>query len=89
VFLLLQLQKWSFDHCINWVCSEVDVDEELPKGSGSLHRSAGTKDHPLSTGKAYPYIWKFFDDRGADKNQSPPHQSYVGKEKKPEQCNYS
>jgi len=63
-----KIEKWCKNHCINWVCSSAPLNEPLCNGTSSIHRSAGTKDHPLSTGKAYDCIWKFFDDNFADKN---------------------
>ena len=76
----LNMKKWSYEHCINWVCSEDPIDTILPEGVTSVHRSAGTIHHALSTGMAYPYIWTYFDSFGAENGQYPPHQSYIESE---------
>jgi hypothetical protein len=54
-------------HMINWVCSSEEINKELPRSKLCPHRSAGTKDHPLSTGKVFPYIIEFFKANGSEK----------------------
>jgi hypothetical protein len=55
------VRQWSFEHCINWKQSGKELDEELEDADMCKQRSAGTKDHPLTTGKAFESIWRFFD----------------------------
>ncbi|EAY16173.1 hypothetical protein TVAG_340670 [Trichomonas vaginalis G3] len=57
----LKINTWCMKHIINWICSEEEANIKLPDGISSQHYSAGTKDHPLSTAKAWPFIWSFFD----------------------------
>ena len=69
------LLQWCYDHCINWICTDSEINTECPPGPAAVHRSAGTLAHVESTGSAYPYIWDFFDQMGADKEISPPYNS--------------
>jgi hypothetical protein len=55
------VRQWSFDHCVNWVQSDEVVNQSLEDADICTQRSAGTKDHPLTTSKAFPFIWEFFD----------------------------
>ena len=58
----IDMNEFMHKICINWICSDEPINSLLSQnGRASVHRSAGTTDHPLSTGKAYPYIWEFFD----------------------------
>ena len=61
-----QFDYWSHLVSVNWVCSDKGLNEKMDKGDFSMHRSAGTNDHALTTWKAYPYMWEFFDSRGAN-----------------------
>jgi hypothetical protein len=54
-------RQWTLEHCINWVKGEEEVNTQLEDGPVFRARSAGTMDHPLTTSKAFPYIWEFFD----------------------------
>jgi hypothetical protein len=58
-----ELTRWCMERCINWVSSPEEVNKDLPDGPMFKARSAGTKDHPLTTHKAFPFIWEFFDER--------------------------
>ena len=53
-------------HCIDWVCSKEEINKELSPSPLCPHRSAGTADHPLSTGFALPYILEFFKANGSE-----------------------
>ena len=76
-----KLHAWCLDHCINWICHSEPADTFIKDGSSSKHRSAGTKDHPLSTAKAWPFIWPFFDENGASKSPIEIDiSSYIGEE---------
>lgn len=76
-----KINKWSHLKGINWVQSEEPVNTKLEEGSSTEHRSAATKDHPLTTFMAFPYIWEFFDENGADKDESPQlPEKFVGQE---------
>jgi len=57
--------EWLFDHAINWVCSSEKANKHIGLGESSWHYSAGTNSHPLSTAKAWAFIWVFFDKKGA------------------------
>ena len=65
-----QIDKWSHQIAINWIRSNKELNEELGEGDFSMLRSAGTNDHPLTTWHAYPYIWEFFNSKGADSEPS-------------------
>lgn len=67
-----KINKWSHLRGINWVRSNKEINTDLMNGASMRHRSAATNDHPLTTFKAFPYIWEFFDENGADKESSPP-----------------
>ena len=64
----LKMRHWCIDHNANWICSTYPPNHSLVDGIASQHFSAGTKDHPLSTWKAWPFIWPFFDSKGAANN---------------------
>lgn len=72
------INKWAHDHGINWVKSQEEINKELPPSSSLQHRSANTDDHPMTTWKAFPYIWEWFDSH-IDKNE----EEYVGEESVP------
>jgi hypothetical protein len=55
------LRTWCLDRTINWVRSEEELNAPLEDGPMFRTRSAGTTDHPLTTHKAFPFIWVFFD----------------------------
>jgi len=76
------LKKWLFGHAINWICSNEEKNQNLGEGSSSMHRSAGTNDHPLSTVRSWQYIWEFFDDKGArnDEFEDLDIQNYIGED---------
>ena len=61
----LKMRQWCLDHNSNWICSTEEPDKRLRDGIASKHFSAGTKDHPLSTARAWTFIWTFFDSKGA------------------------
>ena len=65
----LKMRQWCLDHNSNWICSTESPNTSLRDGIASKHFSAGTKDHPLSTSKAWPFIWAFFDNKGAASDQ--------------------
>ena len=49
---------------INWLCSEDPLDTPISNDSTCFqHRSAGTRDHPLSTGIALQSILEFFNSK--------------------------
>lgn len=50
---------------IDWVGSSEEGNTKLPPSKLCAHRSAGTKDHPLTTGKAKDYIIEWFEKLGA------------------------
>jgi hypothetical protein len=56
-----RLRQWAADRSINWAQSKEEVNARLPDGVVSKTRSAGTRDHPLTTLKAFPFIWEWFD----------------------------
>jgi hypothetical protein len=57
-----EMDAWLRAHAINWVCrSNEEINVEIASSAGTQMRSAGTNDHPLSTHKAFPFIWEFFD----------------------------
>ena len=66
------LNKWSHLKMIDWIQSNEPVNTPLGKGLAAQLRSAETTDHPLTTYKALNYIWEFFDENGANADQSPP-----------------
>jgi hypothetical protein len=76
-----QINRWCHEHAINWVCSTADVNSDLPNGPSARHRSAGTRDHPLTTHMAFEYIWQFFDERARVLGES--EADYVGEERVP------
>ena len=53
-------------HCIDWTCSKEEINKELKPSFLCPHRSAGTTDHPLSTGQAMSYILEFFKQNGSE-----------------------
>jgi hypothetical protein len=57
-----RLRQWVLGHCINWVHSDRDVNARLPDANTTRVRSAATRDHPLTTHKAFPFIWRFFTE---------------------------
>jgi hypothetical protein len=69
-----ELTEWCFAHCVNWVRSGEKIDERLDDGPMCLVRSAATEDHPLTTFKAFPFIWDFFDNLAAG-GRLPPRQA--------------
>lgn len=76
-----KINKWSHLKGINWIQSNEEVNSPLEDGYSTMHRSAATNDHPLTTFKAFPYIWEFFDQNGASSDQSPPlPEDFVGEE---------
>lgn len=56
-----ELTNWCMKHCINWVRSKEELNEELSPDDCCSCRSAATNDHPLTTWKAFQFIWEFFD----------------------------
>jgi hypothetical protein len=56
------LREWALDHCINWVQSDTELNARLPDADITRVRSAATRDNPLTTHKAFPFIWPFFDE---------------------------
>lgn len=77
-----KINKWSHIKGINWIQSDEKLNEPLEDGFSTKHRSAETNDHPLTTFKAFPFIWIFFDENGANADESPPLQeNFVGTEK--------
>lgn len=65
------VSQWSHNIAINWVRSKEELNQDLGVGDFSMLRSAGTMDHPLTTWYAYPYIWEFFDSKGAGAEPNP------------------
>jgi hypothetical protein len=61
-----QIRRWALAHAVNWVRSLAPTNTDLGDGPASLHRSAGTTDHALTTHAAFPYIWEFFEERGGE-----------------------
>lgn len=57
------MRKWAQLHMIDWICSGEEVNKDLGWGYCCPTRSAGTKDHPKSTGVALPYILEWFDEK--------------------------
>jgi hypothetical protein len=57
-----RLCQWALEHCINWVQSDKELDTRLPDAAITQVRSAATRDHPLTTHKAFECIWRFFAD---------------------------
>ena len=77
-----RINEWSHLKGINWIQSKKEVNKPLKDGYSTKHRSAATNDHPLTTFMAFPYIWEFFDENGANSDASPPLQDdFVGNEK--------
>ncbi|EAY19982.1 hypothetical protein TVAG_402370 [Trichomonas vaginalis G3] len=76
----VKMTSWSKQHFHNWICSDKEINSPLPEGTASIHFSAGTKDHSLSTAKARPFIWPFFDENGADKetDELDKFEDYIG-----------
>lgn len=64
------LHKWSHLKGINWIRSNEPLNKQLVDGSTLQHRSAETNDHPLTTLTAFPFIWEFFDENGANSDKS-------------------
>lgn len=60
-----ELREWCFPRCINWVQSKEELNKEigLDYSRICMMRSANTNDHPLTTHKAFPFIWEFFDEK--------------------------
>jgi pimeloyl-ACP methyl ester carboxylesterase len=58
-----RLGLWAFERSINWALNSQPTNAPLPDGAVARTRSAGTKDHPLTTFKAFPFIWEWFDQR--------------------------
>ncbi|OHT03596.1 hypothetical protein TRFO_28963 [Tritrichomonas foetus] len=76
-----KINAWCHLKGINWVKSKEEVNSPLTAGYSAMHRSANTNDHPLTTYKAFTHIWEFFDENGADKDESPPlPEDFVGDE---------
>ncbi|OHT07140.1 hypothetical protein TRFO_01245 [Tritrichomonas foetus] len=63
------LTKWCISRCINWVRSKQPLGTDLGVGDMCLEKSAETNDHPLTTFKAFPQIWEFFDQMASSANQ--------------------
>jgi pimeloyl-ACP methyl ester carboxylesterase len=57
-----KLQRWAFERSINWALNAQPVNTPMNDGSVAKTRSAGTRDHPLTTFKAFPFIWQWFDE---------------------------
>jgi hypothetical protein len=68
----LKMRQWCLDHNVNWICSSEEANKQLRDGIASKHFSAGTDDHPLSTFKAWTFIWEFFDKRGVNQEKGEP-----------------
>lgn len=66
-----RIGKWCLLKGVNWVRSEAEVNKTLGEGDATIHRSAQTSDHPLTTFMAFRYIWEFFDENGANDVKSP------------------
>ena len=64
--LVKGIDEYLDEHMIDWVCSSEEINKELSRSRLCPHRSAGTRDHPLSTGKALPYILEFFKANGSE-----------------------
>ena len=76
-----KINLWSHLKGINWIRSNLPINSPLTDGSSTKHRSAETNDHPLTTFKAFPYIWQFFDENGANNESSPTlDEDFVGDE---------
>lgn len=76
-----KINKWCHLKGINWIRSSKPLNSPLTDGESTKHRSAQTNDHPLTTFMAFPYIWAFFDENGANKDNSPPlPEDFIGKE---------
>ncbi|KAH0786700.1 FAM172 family protein [Histomonas meleagridis] len=60
-----KVNKWCHEIGINWIRSDKEINQELGSGPSTMHRSAATNDHPLTTWKAFPYIWELFDQKEA------------------------
>ena len=60
------MNKYCDEHMIDWVCSKEEINKELPRSELCPQRSAGTLDHPLSTGLSMPYILEFFKSHGSE-----------------------
>lgn len=64
-----QINRWSHEHVINWVCDDkAEPNSVIGAGGSAIHRSAGTRDHPLTTFAAFEYIWQFFDNSDSECN---------------------
>jgi hypothetical protein len=59
------LADWCFAHCVNWVRSREPLNARIRDGPLCAERSAETDDHPLTTWRAFPFIWEFFDQMAA------------------------
>lgn len=59
------LADWCFGHCVNWVRSAEELNARIEDGDLCAERSAATDDHPLTTWKALPFVWAFFDEMAA------------------------
>lgn len=66
-----KINEWSHLKGINWIRSEKPLNSPLKDGESTKHRSAETNDHPLTTFMAFPFIWEFFDENGANSDKSP------------------
>lgn len=57
------LKDWCFERCVNWVRSKEELNKDIGIDYSKIcmMRSAATNDHPLTTYKAFPHIWEFFD----------------------------
>lgn len=76
-----KINKWSHLKGINWIRSNKPLNSPLKDGESTKHRSAETDDHPLTTFKAFPFIWQFFDENGANSDKSPDlPEDFIGKE---------
>jgi hypothetical protein len=71
-----ELMEWWRHHVINWAQSTMPLDTPLPLDeSGTVARSAGVADHPLTIETAYQAMWDFFNSQprgGLDKILGPP-----------------
>lgn len=79
-----KINKWAHIHGINWVRSKEEINKELQPSPSCQRRSACTNDHPLTTWKAFPYIWEWFDE-----HQEKSDEDFTGHEEQPkrEDCN--
>jgi hypothetical protein len=62
------LDKLKSERIINWVCLRLTTDSLVGKNVYvSVHKSAGTMNHPLSTSSSQEFFWMLFNKFGVNK----------------------